>query len=125
MVEACINGVVLTMIDYALVFALGKTGLAVGLIILLLQVPGSGGTFPVEVLPKEFQALYPYMPFHYALTAMRECIGGMYRDTYVRSLCMLAVVFLVAFAAGLVLYFPSKKVNQLLEESMAGCEVMD
>ena len=112
------------MINYALIFALEKAGLAIGLIILVIQVPGAGGTFPVQVLPEEFQFLYPYMPFHYALDAMRECVAGMYGDTYLKCLVIMIFIFFIAAALGLALYYPAKRMNALLSESMEQSEVM-
>ncbi len=121
---ALVNGCVFTMINYALVFAFGKSGLAIGVVVLVLQVPGSGGTFPVEVLPEAFQLLYPYMPFHYALDAMRECVGGMYGDIFKDSLKTLLVIFFVAAASGIALHLPFKKLNVLMEKSMEKSDVL-
>lgn len=122
--SAIVNGCLFTMINYALVFALEKAGLAIGLIILVIQVPGAGGTFPIQVLPEEFQFLYPYMPFHYALDAMRECVAGMYGNTYLKCLEVMIFIFFIAAALGLALYYPSKRMNALLSESMEQSEVM-
>ena len=122
--SAIANGCLFTMINYALIFALEKVGLAIGLIILVIQVPGAGGTFPIQVLPKEFQFLYPYMPFHYALDAMRECIAGMYEDNYLKCLEIMIFIFIIAAALGLILYYPCRKINAMLYESMEKSEVM-
>lgn len=121
---ACINGIVFMMINYALVFALDNIGLGAGVIILVLQVAGSGGTYPVEVLPGIFKMLYPFMPFRYAMDAMRECIGGMYDGTYWRCIgvLMLFAVFSVAF--GMALYKPARKLNEMIAASKAKSEIM-
>ena len=121
---ACINGIVFTMINYALVFALDNIGLGAGVIVLVLQVAGSGGTYPVEVLPQPFRVLYPFMPFRYAMDAMRECIGGMYGDTYLRCIGVLLIFFVFASAFGMAMYRPARRLNEMIAASKAKSEIM-
>ena len=121
---ACINGIVFMMINYALVFALDNIGLGAGVIILVLQVAGSGGTYPVEVLPGIFRMLYPFMPFRYAMDAMRECIGGMYGSTYWSCIGILLLFALFSVAFGLALYMPVKRLNEAIAASKAKSEIM-
>jgi putative membrane protein len=122
--EACVNGLVFMMINYALVFALDNIGLGAGVIVLVLQVAGSGGTYPVEVLPGIFKVLYPLMPFRYAMDAMRECIGGMYGNTYWKCVGTLMLFFAGAVVFGLLLYYPAKKLNDMIAASKAKSEIM-
>ena len=119
-----INGIVFTMINYALVFALDNIGLGAGVIILVLQVAGSGGTYPVEVLPEPFKVIYPLMPFRYSMDAMRECICGMYEDTYLKCVGTLMLFFVFAIAFGLALYHPARRLNEMIAESKAKSEIM-
>ena len=113
----CINGMVFMLINYALVFALDNIGLGAGVIVLVLQVAGSGGTYPVEVLPGIFRTLFPFMPFRYAMDAMRECIGGMYDGTYWRCIGVLMLFAVVAGAVGMALYRPARKLNEMIASS--------
>lgn len=119
-----INGIVFMMINYALVFALDNIGLGAGVIILVLQVAGSGGTYPVEVLPGIFRMLYPFMPFRYAMDAMRECIGGMYDGTYWKCIGILALFALFSVAFGMALYRPARRLNEMIATSKAKSEIM-
>ena len=122
---ACINGLVFMMINFALAFALGKIGAAVSVVIVILQVAGSGGTFPPEVLPGFFRALYPFMPFHYALDAMRECVAGMYGATYFISLGILLLMGVIVFAAGLLLGKQGIRFIRFLNEGMEKSELIE
>ncbi len=121
---ACVNGIVFMMINYALVFALDNIGMGAGVILLVLQVAGSGGTYPVEVLPPVFKAMYPLMPFRYSMDAMRECIAGMYGDVYWKCIGILMAfcVFFILF--GLAFYKPALWLNNLIAESKAKSEIM-
>ncbi|REH90819.1 YhgE/Pip domain-containing protein, partial [Staphylococcus felis] len=63
-------------IVYTLVSLLGNPGKALAIIILVLQIAGGGGTFPIEVTPAFFQAIHPFLPFSYSIDALREAVGG-------------------------------------------------
>ena len=65
---------------YALTVAFGNIGEALAIIFMVVQVAGSGGTFPIDVLPKVYRMIYRYLPFPYAMDALRELLG-MYRQT--------------------------------------------
>ena len=121
---AFVNSIVFTMIIYALVFALENIGLAVSVVVMILQVAGGGGTFPVEVLPPVFKAMFPFMPFRYAMDAMRECIGGMYDHTYIKCLGILILFGLGAVVFGLLLHNPMKGIIEKVEESKRESDVM-
>ena len=121
---ACVNGMVFMMVNYALVFALDNIGMALGVIFLVLQVAGSGGTYPIEVLPPVFKAMYPFMPFRYSMDAMRECIAGMYDGIYWKCLGILMIFFVVSILFGLAFYRPALWLNNLIAESKAKSEIM-
>ena len=121
---ACVNSIVFTLIVYSLVFAFENIGLALGVVIMIVQVAGGGGTFPVEVLPPVFRTLYPFMPFHYAMNAMRECVGGMYGHTYIKCLGALILCGLIAMAVGLLLHKPMKGLIEIVEKSKRESDVM-
>ena len=55
--------------------ALGNVGEAVAVIVMVIQVAGAGGTFPIEVLPEVYQMIYKFLPFTYCMNALRECVG--------------------------------------------------
>ncbi len=122
--EACMNGITFMMINYALVFALENVGLAAGVIILVLQVAGSGGTYPVEVLPKVFRVLFPAMPFRYSMDAMRECIAGTYDHTYAKCMGVLCLFTIGSVVFGMLLQKPAGFLNRLIEEAKEKSEIM-
>ena len=70
------SGVVFSIITYTLLSTLGNVGKALGIIYLIVQVAGSGGSYPIQVDPKIFQILQPLFPFTYTLSGMREAIAG-------------------------------------------------
>lgn len=106
-----------TLFMYSLTYAFGNVGEAAAVVLMVIQVAGSGGTFPVEVLPKVFQYLYKYMPFAHGMNALRECIAGMHGNDYWVYLAGMLAYIGVALVLGLFVSIPCKKLNEKIEES--------
>lgn len=121
---AVVTGLCFSMINYALVFALDNIGMAVSVIVMVVQVAGSGGTYPVEVLPEIFRDLYKFMPFRYAMNAMRETIGGMYANVYWENILVLLGITLGSVILGIALYYPCLKLNKMISKSKNRSEIM-
>ena len=115
---ACVISIAFTLIIYSLVFALGSVGEALCVIIMVLQVAGGGGTFPPEVTPPLFHAVFPFLPLHYAMDALRECVGGMYGGAYYKYLGTLLLFAAAAVCFGLLLQKPLHGLIGKMEESM-------
>ncbi|MCR5201903.1 MAG: YhgE/Pip domain-containing protein, partial [Lachnospiraceae bacterium] len=116
-----ISSFVFTLIIYSLTITFSVLGKALSVIILVIQVAGSGGTFPVEVLPYPFQVMAPYLPFHYGINAMREAVAGVDPAAYWRNIGILALFALFGLFVGLVLRKPCIGVieffNKRIEDS--------
>lgn len=69
-------------IVYTLTIALDDVGKAIAVVLLVMQVAGSGGTFPIEVMPEFFAAINSVLPFKFGLAATRECVAGFYGSVY-------------------------------------------
>ncbi|GAA0124596.1 YhgE/Pip domain-containing protein [Clostridium sp. CTA-19] len=120
-ISTIISSVVFSMIVYTLVSVLGNVGKAIGVILLVLQVAGSGGTFPIEVTPPFFQAINPFLPFTYAIGVMREAVAGPIRDNVIYDIKMLVIYFIGAVFIGVILKKPldniTEKFNKKFKES--------
>lgn len=115
---ACsITSLMFTIFMYSLTVAFGNVGEAVAVVVMVIQVAGAGGTFPVEVLPEVYRMIYKYLPFTYAMNALRECVGGMYRFTYAKCLGVLGIYIVISIIIGLFLGRPFKKLNEAIEKS--------
>ena len=115
---------VFTFFMYSLTVAFGNIGEALAIVIMVIQVAGSGGTFPIEVLPKVYQMIYKYMPFPYAMDAIRETVAGMYGNYYWRCLGCLCIYIVISVIIGLVLRIPFEKMNEMIEKSKEKSGVM-
>lgn len=122
---ACaLTSMVFTLFMYSLTVAFGNVGEALAIIFMVVQVAGSGGTFPVEVLPEAYKMIYNYMPFPYAMDALRECIGGSYGNYYWECIGKLLIFAAIALFIGLILRIPFVKINKAIEKSKESTGVM-
>ncbi|WP_042149743.1 YhgE/Pip domain-containing protein [Paucisalibacillus sp. EB02] len=88
------------IIVYTLVSVLGDVGKALAIVLLVLQIAGSGGTYPVVLLPEFFQFISPFLPFTYAISLMREAVGGIIWDKVFHDLLFLGIFGLLALVLG-------------------------
>ena len=121
---ASLTSFVFTLLVYSLTLSFGDIGKAVAVVIMVIQIAGSGGTFPIELLPSVYRNIYIFFPFPYAINAMRETIGGMYGNMYVKSLLQLMIFAAVALVLGLVIRKPFIKWNHFVEKRMEDTKMM-
>ena len=113
-----------TLFIYAMALAFGDVGKAAAVVVMVIQIAGSGGTYPIETLPEIYQKIYIFFPFPYAINAMRETIGGMYGSDYMKYLGELLLFAVAALLIGLVIRLPFVKINHFVEKRMEDTEMM-
>ena len=118
MLACWITSLVYVNVIYTLTVSFGDVGKAIAVILMVIQVAGSGGTFPIEVAPKIFQSVYPLMPFAHSMAALRETIGGLYGSTYWTELGYLCIFLIASLFLGLVLRKPIIKLNEKINEKL-------
>ena len=111
-------------IIYALTASFGDVGKAIAVVLMVIQVAGSGGTFPREMLPQAFQAIYPFLPFVHAENAMRAAMFGLYGNDFWVSLGTLAGFIVPALLLGLVLRKPIIRLNEWVERKLESTKLM-
>lgn len=119
-----VSSVVYVNIIYTFTVSFGDVGKAICVVLLVMQVAGSGGTFPIEVAPEIFQKIYPFLPFTHSMTAMRECVAGFYQYTYWAELGIMCLFLLASLFLGLVLRKPVIRLNELFIEKLEDTKLM-
>ncbi len=107
-----------SLLMYTLTVSFGDVGKALAVILMVVQVAGSGGTFPIETLPQLYQDLYPFFPFNFSINGMRECVAGIYGNHYWMDLLRLSGWVLVSLFIGLGLRKPLIRVKDYIEEKI-------
>ncbi|MCP3027969.1 YhgE/Pip family protein [Halobacillus sp. A5] len=109
---------VFLLIVYTLVSVFGDTGKAMAIVLLVLQIAGSGGTYPVALLPDFFQTIHPFLPFSYAVDLMRESVGGIVWERVYRDIVFLSLFGFAGLLAGTFLkQLLHKKTQALMKKS--------
>ncbi len=84
------------MLIYSLISVFGDVGKGIVIILLVFQISGTGGIYPVEIMNEIFGIIYPYLPMTHAINLIRESQLGLIWANYIPS-------FLVLLALGLVI----------------------
>jgi len=119
-----VTSLVFTLIVYTLVVAFGNAGKALSVLLLVIQISGSGGAYPLELVPEWFQNISPFLPATYAIGAMRSAIAGVYAADFWIALGMLALFVLPALLLGLVLRRPLVAYNRGLTQALESTKLM-
>lgn len=124
MLAACFTSFVFTLLIYALTVSFGDIGKALAVVMVVIQIAGSSGTYPIELLPVFFQKVYIYFPFPYAINAMRETISGRYGNDYWQFMGVLLLFVAASLALGLFIRKPFMKLNHYMHHRMHDTDMM-
>ena len=124
-ISGLVIGQVFAFFVYTLTVSFGNVGKALSVILLVVQVAGSGGIFPIEMSGGIYEALYPFLPFVYGMKALQACVAGIYGMELVQSLAYI-VVSLGTFSLllGLVIRKPIIKFNNFSHEQLSKTKLM-
>ncbi len=111
-------GICAMIIVYSMTSAFGNAGKALAIIILVLQITGTAGIFPLEILPQFFQTIHPYLPLTYAVGALREVVAGVIWSTYWYNILYMTIFPVVAFILTLLIKEKVDKRAQWTEEKL-------
>ena len=87
-------------------FPLSQQALTIAVLLLIVQVTGCGGSFPLQILPPFVQALSPWLPATHVVNAMREAMFGASGAQYWVQMGELLLFLVPAALIGLVLRKP-------------------
>lgn len=121
---SCFTSLTFITLIYTLTLSFGDVGKALVVVLVVIQIAGSSGTYPIEILPKFFSNIYKYLPFPYAIDAMRECISGMYANDYWMNYIGLIFYLGGSLLLGLYVRKPFIKLNHFVHKRMHDTEMM-
>ncbi len=124
LLSGVVTSLTCSMLAYSMAIASGNIGKALFVVIMIIQIAGSGGSYPIELLPDFFQQIYLFFPFPYAINAMREAIAGLHQNNYLIYLLQLMLFFGVGLFVGLVLKRPLDGINRYMNDQLDRTEMM-
>ena len=122
--SAAVTSLVFVMLIYALTISFGDVGKAIVVVVMVVQIAGSSGSYPIEILPDIFSKIYRFFPFPYAINAMREALCGTYGYDYFIYLAELLLFGVVGVVIGLVVRRPFIGMNKFVSEKIEETEVL-
>lgn len=124
MLVGWLAGFVFSNMIYTLTVSFGDIGKAIAVVLLVMQVAGSGGTFPIEMTADFFQAVYPFLPFTHAINAMHAAMAGAYGMEFWIELGTLSLYLIPSLALGLVFRRPVIRTNRWIIEKLEETKLM-
>ncbi|NFE19200.1 YhgE/Pip family protein [Clostridium botulinum] len=115
MVFTIVTAITFTFIIYTLVSIFGNLGKAIAVVIMVFQIAGAGGIYPIQTNPKIFGVLQPLWPFTYAIAGFREAIAGPVRAAVIKNLGAL-FIFSIGSLLLVVLKKPLHKVTEYMND---------
>ncbi|WEV59129.1 YhgE/Pip domain-containing protein [Bifidobacterium sp. ESL0728] len=108
MLAGWVSGLVYAFVIYTLVACFGTIGKALTVIVLVMQISGSSGTYPLQVLPKFVQIINPFLPATHSIQAARAAIAGIYQGDFWIQMGIVLIYAAVMLVIGLIMPKPSK-----------------
>ena len=108
------SSITFTVIIFTLVSLLGNVGKAIVVIMMVFQIAGAGGIYPIQTNPEIFGILEPLWPFTYAINGFREGISGAL-ESHVKSYVLALIGFIGVFLALSIVKRPFHKLSSMMD----------
>ena len=109
---------VFMLLVYSLVSALENVGKAVAIVLLVIQISGTGGIYPVEIMSPIFNILNPYLPMTYAITLIREAQLGLIWSNFIPALIILFALGIVTVIVSIIIKEKADKATHYFENKL-------
>lgn len=116
--SAVLVSVVFMILIYSIISAIGTVGKGVAVILLVFQISGTGGIYPIQIMPKLFQAMHPYLPMTYAISLVREAQLGVVWSNYWPALTILLAIGIITVIACMIIKEKADKASHYFEEKL-------
>lgn len=114
-ITGVLSSLTFSMIVFTMVAIFGNLGKALAVMMVALQLAGSGAMYPVQLNPLIFRILQPMFPFTYSVSGFREAIAGPNIETVVVDFFILTFMLIFSLLVGLFLKSPLKRMTQRLQ----------
>lgn len=121
---AVLTSLAYVSIIYSLCVSFGHLGRGLCVLLVIMQIPGASGLYPIELMPAFFRGIYPFLPFTYGIDAMRETIAGFYGWHWLRFMAVLGLFVLLAWTLGLLLRRRLANLNQLVNRQLRSTDLL-
>lgn len=117
--------IIFMIIIYTAVSVFGNAGIILGVVLLVIQVAGTSGNFPIEVNPEIFQKIFAFLPFTYAISGMRQIMAGIVSSILFKDMIILSIFMVIALIIGLTLRKTVNKKNEKFVKKLKESAIMN
>ena len=103
---------------YSFVSVFRDIGKGISILLLVFQISGSGGVYPIEIMNNIFHVIYPYLPMTHGITMVREAQLGLIWNNYLPSFAFLLIFGVAVMLISLILKRRWDKRTKVLEEKL-------
>lgn len=116
--SAILVSIVFMVLIYSIISAIGTVGKGIVVILLVFQISGTGGIYPIEIMPELFQALHPYLPMTYAISLIREAQLGIVWSNYIPAVIILLAIGIITVIVSILIKEKADKPSKYFEEKL-------
>lgn len=109
---------VFMILIYSLISAIGTVGKGLAVILLVFQISGTGGIYPIQIMHEFFQTLYPFLPMTYAIRLIREAQLGVIWSNYLPALAILLIIGIITVIVAIAIKEKADKRSKYFEEKL-------
>lgn len=113
------------IIIYTAVSVFGNAGIIFGVVLLVMQVAGTSGNFPIEVNPQIFKNLFLFLPFTYAISGMRQVMAGIVYSILVKDIIILIIFMIISIIIGILFKEVANKRNAKFVKKLKESTIMN
>ncbi|NMN00542.1 ABC-2 family transporter protein [Bifidobacterium sp. DSM 109958] len=122
---AILSSLTYLSIIYALATSFQHVGKGLCVLLVIVQIPGASGLYPIEMMPAFFRRVYPLFPFTYSIDAMRETVGGFYDGLWLRNAACLMVFVALSFVLGIAVRPYLANLNSMFARQIAESDMIN
>ena len=116
--SAILVSVVFMILIYSIISAISTVGKGLIVLLLVFQISGTGGIYPIQIMHEFFQTLYPYMPMTYGINLIREAQLGVVWSNYWLALAILLAIGIITVIVAVIIKEKADKSSKYFEERL-------
>jgi putative membrane protein len=111
--------IVFMTIMYSLISLFGDVGKGIAILLLVFQISGSGGIYPIEIMSNIFGIIYPFLPMTHGINIVRESQLGLIIFNYIPSFLFLLILGIIMVIVSVILKHRWDKRTKYFEEKLS------
>lgn len=103
---------------YSLVSVFGDVGKGLAMLLLVFQISGTGGNYPIDIMTEFFRVIYPYLPMTHGITIIREAELGLVWSNYLPSFAFIVILGCATILVSIILKQKWDKRTKYFEDKL-------